>query len=178
MYNVLFNSSDVGGSIALQGASTSYLQDYASVNAGVPAQLQPDTYLTEFTGDAAAFYSVHAHHDDCKTSGLTELLLPPLFPPSPSAAMIWYLDDGSPTYLSRGALAPPLLTFGRSPSNVNHEGIWSSGYNYWEYNGGPGAQVRNYTANAFGTRGGCWQMITREAALLRALCGGHAHEVW
>ena len=52
MNGVVFNSSDVGGSIALQGTNTSYLQDAASFASGVNTPLKPasDALLTEFTG--------------------------------------------------------------------------------------------------------------------------------
>ena len=114
---------------------------------------------------------MHAHCDDCKRPGLTQRLFTP-HPPSPSfAAILWYLDDGSPTSLSQGVNAPQFMSLNRSPSNLALEGMWSSGYIFTEWmNVG-----KTYTANAFGTRGGCWQMITREAAP-RAPCGERAGE--
>ena len=51
MVGVVYNSSDVGGSIALQGTTTSYLQDIASYTSGLNTPLKPDTYLHDFTGE-------------------------------------------------------------------------------------------------------------------------------
>ena len=92
----------------------------------------------------------------------------PVCPPPPAslsfAAILWFLDDGNPTSLSNSsASAPPFLTMNRSPTNIQNEGYWSAGYSYWEYAG----SQKFYTSNAFGTRGGCWPMITRKATLHR-----------